>query len=88
DRAWAALELVMLTNSIPRVRMAAAARLGSARDLNSLSALAFALEYEKDPAVRVALQREIDAALPIEPDSTLATTSAPEGANEDALPVD
>jgi hypothetical protein len=66
DRAFAALKLVLLSNTFPSVRVAAARKLGEQGDLDSLYALAFGLETELDPAVRTAMQEELDRNLPVE----------------------
>ena len=66
DRAFAALRVILYTDTMPSVRTAAAKVLGDYGDLDSLDALVMALDTERDAAVRAAVQHEIDRNLPVE----------------------
>lgn len=85
DRAFAALQLVLLTNSMPQIRLEAAQKLSDLGDLASLGALAYAVQHEKDATVRAAIQEKLDDAIPTEPlpEGTLASASTRQGAAAD-----
>ena len=79
ERAFAALRLVLLSNSLPSVRVAAAKKISLGHDLDSLEALAFAVDFEKDPVVRAVVAHELEHALPQEhPRATVAVAAEEE----------
>lgn len=66
DRAFAALRVILYTDTMPSVRISAAKVLGDYGDLDSLDALVMALDTERDATVRAEVQHEIDRNLPVE----------------------
>lgn len=84
-RAAAALRLVMLTNSLASVRVAAAKKIAAHGDLTSLDALAFALDFEKDPAVHAEIASALDHAIPLDHVRAARPTAV---AEELPLPLD